>query len=44
MGRAVYEAAERKGALLLVPAAGHNDIAERAPADYWSWFRAALGQ
>ncbi len=44
MGRAVYEAAGRKGALLLVPAAGHNDVAERAPADYWSWFRAALGQ
>ena len=44
MGRAVYEAAERKGALLLVPGAGHNDIAERAPADYWSWFRGALGQ
>ena len=44
MGRAVYEAADRKGALLLVPAAGHNDIAERAPADYWSWFRTAIGQ
>ena len=43
MGRAVYEAAGQKGALLLVPAAGHNDITERAPADYWSWFRAALG-
>ena len=42
MGRAVYEAAGRKGALLLVPGAGHNDVAERAPADYWSWFRAAL--
>ena len=42
MGRAVYDAAGRKGALLLVPGAGHNDIAERAPADYWSWFRAAL--
>lgn len=44
MGRAVYEAAERKGALLLVPGAGHNDVAERAPADYWNWFRTALGQ
>ena len=44
MGRSVYDAAERKGALLLVPGAGHNDVAERAPADYWNWFRAALGQ
>jgi fermentation-respiration switch protein FrsA (DUF1100 family) len=42
MGRTVYEAAGRKGALLLVPGAGHNDIAERAPADYWHWFSAAL--
>ena len=44
MGRSVYDAAERKGSLLLVPGAGHNDIAERAPADYWNWFRAALGR
>ena len=44
MGRAVYEAAERKGALLLVPGAGHNDVADRAPADYWNWFRTALGR
>lgn len=42
MGRAVYDAAVVKGQLLLVPAAGHNDVAERAPADYWNWFRAAL--
>ncbi len=44
MGRAVYEAAERKGTLLLVPGAGHNDVVERAPADYWTWFRTAVGQ
>jgi fermentation-respiration switch protein FrsA (DUF1100 family) len=44
MGRRVYDAAGRQGALLLVPGAGHNDIAERAPSDYWSWFRSALGQ
>jgi uncharacterized protein len=42
MGRAVYEAAKEKGELLLVPDAGHNDIAERAPVDYWNWIRAAL--
>ena len=43
MGRSVYDAAEQKGALLLVPGAGHNDIAEHAPAAYWEWFRTALG-
>ena len=42
MGQAVYEAAAMKGQLLLVATAGHNDIAERAPAEYWNWFRAAL--
>ena len=42
MGKSVYEAAAVKGQLLLVPSAGHNDIAERAPTEYWNWFRAAL--
>lgn len=42
MGRAVYEAAAVKGELLLVRGAGHNDIAERAPAEYWSWIGRAL--
>jgi uncharacterized protein len=42
MGREVYEAAAVKGELLLVPGAGHNDVAERAPDQYWSWFRRAL--
>jgi hypothetical protein len=40
----VYEAANIKGRLLLVPNAGHNDIAERAPADYWNWIRGALSR
>jgi fermentation-respiration switch protein FrsA (DUF1100 family) len=44
MGRSVYEAASVKGELLLVPNAGHNDIAERAPADYWNWIRVALSR
>lgn len=43
MGRAVYDAARVKGELLLVPGAGHNDVTERAPDDYWRWFRSALG-
>ena len=42
MGRAVYEAAAVKGELLLVPGAGHNDVAERAPSEYWSWIGRAL--
>jgi len=44
MGRAVYEAARIKGELLLVPGAGHNDVTERAPDEYWRWFRSALGE
>lgn len=44
MGRAVYDAAAVKGELLLVPSAGHNDVAERAPSEYWSWIRGALRQ
>lgn len=44
MGQAVYHAAQVKGELLLVPSAGHNDVAERAPMDYWSWFRTALSK
>ena len=43
MGRAVYEAARVRGELLLVPGAGHNDVMECASADYWAWFRSALG-
>ena len=42
MGREVYDAAAMKGALLLVPEAGHNDVLERGPTEYWNWFRAAL--
>jgi pimeloyl-ACP methyl ester carboxylesterase len=43
MGRAVFDAAPRKGELLIVPGAGHNDVDERAGASYWEWLRAALG-
>ena len=41
MGRAVFEAARRKGELLVVPGAGHNDVAE-AGAEYWRWLGAAV--
>jgi hypothetical protein len=42
MGRAVYNAAAVKGELLLVPRAGHNDVADCAPEEYWAWFRRAV--
>ena len=42
MGRAVYDAAAVKGGLLIVPGAGHNDVAERAPEEYWAWLSGAL--
>jgi Dipeptidyl aminopeptidases/acylaminoacyl-peptidases len=42
MGREVHAAAKVKGALLLVPEAGHNDVATVAGEDYWTWLRGAL--
>ena len=44
MGVEVYEAAKRKGQLLLVDNAGHNDVADIGGPDYWSWMRAALSR
>ena len=43
MGRAVYAAARVRGRLLLVPGAGHNDVAAVAGEDYWRWIAGALG-
>ena len=42
MGRAVHDAARAKGALLIVPGAGHNDIAMIGGGRYWDWVAAAL--
>jgi fermentation-respiration switch protein FrsA (DUF1100 family) len=42
MGRRVYAAARNKGNLLIVPGAGHNDVADRGGSDYWAWMVAAL--
>lgn len=42
LGLEVYEAAKRKGALLVVEGAGHNDVAEIAGEEYWKWVRVAL--
>jgi len=43
MGQAVYDAARVKGELLLVPGAGHNDVAAVAGARYDRWLASALG-
>jgi len=42
MGVEVYEAAKRKGKLLLVEGAGHNDVAEIGGSDYWRWLTESL--
>lgn len=42
MGVEVYEAAKRKGQLLLVENAGHNDVADVGGDEYWQWVGAAL--
>jgi pimeloyl-ACP methyl ester carboxylesterase len=42
MGVEVYEAAKRKGQLLLVDQAGHNDVADAGGDEYWHWLAAAL--
>jgi pimeloyl-ACP methyl ester carboxylesterase len=44
MGVEVYEAAKRKGQLLLVDNAAHNDVAEAGGDEYWRWIAAALRQ
>lgn len=42
MARAVYAAAHRKGNLLVVPGAGHNDVIARGGNSYRAWLDAAL--
>jgi uncharacterized protein len=42
MGIDVYETAKRKGQLLLVDNAGHNDVADVGGDEYWRWVTAAL--
>ena len=44
LGRRVFEAARVKGELLLVPGAGHNDVAEAGGEAYWRWLERALGR
>jgi fermentation-respiration switch protein FrsA (DUF1100 family) len=42
MGLEVYDAARKKGGLLVVEKAGHSDVPEVAGEDYWKWLTAAL--
>lgn len=42
LGLEVYEAAKRKGELLIVEGAGHNDVADIGGEEYWKWIGAAL--
>jgi pimeloyl-ACP methyl ester carboxylesterase len=44
MGQAVHAAARHRGELLVVPGAGHNDVAEAGGAAYARWLDAALGR
>lgn len=42
MGRDVFDAARRKGELLLVAGAGHNDLADVGGEAYWQWLTTAV--
>ena len=42
MGQRVFAAARRKGELLVIPGAGHNDMSERGGERYWDWLTRAL--
>jgi fermentation-respiration switch protein FrsA (DUF1100 family) len=42
MGLDVYDAARKKGQLLIVDKAGHSDVAEVAGEEYWKWLITAL--
>lgn len=42
MGRAVYQAARKKGEWLLIPDGSHGDLPIRGDDEYWTWLSAAL--
>lgn len=42
MGREVHVAARRPGNLLMLPEAGHNDVAPVGGEAYWRWIQGAL--
>jgi uncharacterized protein len=43
MGREVFQAAHRKGDLLILEAVGHNDVVETGGDRYWDWLRRGMG-
>jgi fermentation-respiration switch protein FrsA (DUF1100 family) len=42
MGRAVFAAARRPGALLIIPGGTHSDLADAGGGAYWNWIENAL--
>jgi hypothetical protein len=44
MGKDVFAAAKKKGELLLVPDASHNDVRLAGGEDYWTWMQSALAK
>ena len=44
MGRQVFAAARRRGGLLIVDGAGHNDVADVGVDRYWTWLTSAVQQ
>ena len=43
MGREVFQAAHRKGDLLILEDVGHNDVVETGAERYWDWLRRGMG-
>jgi uncharacterized protein len=43
MGREVYQAARRKGDLLILDGVGHNDVVETGAERYWDWLQRGMG-
>jgi fermentation-respiration switch protein FrsA (DUF1100 family) len=42
MGRAIFAAARRPGALLIIPGGTHNDLSDCGGTAYWDWLERAL--
>jgi pimeloyl-ACP methyl ester carboxylesterase len=42
MGREVFQAARRKGELLILEGVGHNDVVETGSERYWDWLRRGM--
>jgi fermentation-respiration switch protein FrsA (DUF1100 family) len=43
MGREVFQAARRKGELLILDGVGHNDVVESGSERYWDWLERGMG-